>query len=44
MTNLVLNDIMSLKITYFVHGTTQDNEMKQCTGWNPGELSKLGIK
>jgi len=35
---------MSIKITYFVHGTTTDNEKGLSTGWLPGELSKLGIK
>lgn len=34
---------MSVKITYFVHGTTTDNENDLATGWAPGELSKLGI-
>lgn len=33
---------MSLTITYFVHGTTTDNENDRCTGWLPGELSELG--
>jgi alpha-ribazole phosphatase/probable phosphoglycerate mutase len=33
---------MSLKITYFVHGTTTDNEQHRATGWLPGELSELG--
>ena len=33
-----------IRITYFVHGTTTDNEQDKCTGWNPGELSKLGIE
>lgn len=33
-----------LKITYFVHGTTTDNENDLATGWAPGELSKLGIE
>ena len=33
-----------VKITYFVHGTTTDNEKDHATGWLPGELSKLGIK
>lgn len=37
-------NIMSIKITYFVHGTTTDNEKGLCTGWEPGELSELGIK
>jgi len=31
-------------ITYFVHGTTIDNEKHLATGWNQGKLSKLGIK
>lgn len=34
---------MSVKITYFVHGTTTDNEKELASGWNPGELSKSGI-
>lgn len=33
-----------IKITYFVHGTTTDNEEHKATGWLPGELSPLGIK
>ena len=33
-----------LKITYFVHGTTTDNEQDLATGWAPGELSELGIQ
>jgi broad specificity phosphatase PhoE len=33
---------MSVKITYFVHGTTTDNEHDLATGWAPGELSELG--
>ncbi|HIH10814.1 TPA: signal recognition particle-docking protein FtsY [Candidatus Woesearchaeota archaeon] len=33
-----------IKITYFVHGTTTDNEQGKCTGWAPGELSELGKK
>lgn len=33
---------MSVKITYFVHGTTTDNEAKKASGWNPGELSEKG--
>lgn len=35
---------MSVKIIYFVHGTTFDNENHISTGQNPGELSELGIK
>lgn len=35
---------MSIKITYFVHGTTTDNEAGISTGWNQGELSELGIR
>lgn len=30
-------------LTYFVHGTTTDNEARLATGWLPGELSELGI-
>lgn len=33
---------MSVKITYFVHGTTTDNQQHLTTGWLPGELSELG--
>jgi broad specificity phosphatase PhoE len=33
-----------IKITYFVHGTTIDNEKNLCTGWTDGELSTLGIE
>ena len=33
---------MTVKITYFVHGTTTDNENGIATGQNPGELSELG--
>ncbi len=33
---------MTVKITYFVHGTTTDNEQGIATGQNPGELSGLG--
>ncbi|MFH1207428.1 MAG: histidine phosphatase family protein [Patescibacteria group bacterium] len=35
---------MSTYITYFVHGTTTDNERDIATGWLPGELSDLGEK
>ena len=35
---------MTVHITYFVHGTTVDNENKVGTGWNQGELSELGIQ
>ncbi len=31
-------------LTYFVHGTTTDNEKGIATGWAPGELSELGRK
>lgn len=33
---------MSITITYFVHGTTIDNETDKATGWLPGELSDTG--
>lgn len=35
---------MAVKITYFVHGTTTDNEADLATGWQDGELSALGIE
>lgn len=35
---------MSVKIIYFVHGTTTDNEEHKSTGQNPGVLSELGKK
>ncbi len=35
---------MAVTITYFVHGTTTDNERHLATGWSPGELSEKGIE
>lgn len=35
---------MSVKITYFVHGATTDNEKGLSSGWNDVELSELGIQ
>jgi len=35
---------MSINITYFVHGTTTDNEKEISSGWKDVELSELGIK
>ena len=35
---------MSVKITYFVHGTTTDNELNLSSGWSDVELSELGIQ
>ena len=35
---------MSIKITYFVHSTTIDNEKGIALGWNDVELSELGRK
>lgn len=35
---------MAVKITYFVHGTTTDNEKEISSGWKDVELSELGIK
>ena len=32
-----------MKITYFVHSITTDNESGIATGWLPGELSNKGI-
>ncbi len=39
-----VEQIEGVQITYFVHGTTTDNEKDIATGWNPGELSLLGIR
>jgi broad specificity phosphatase PhoE len=33
-----------LRITYFVHGTTTDNELHISSGWKDVELSELGIR
>lgn len=35
---------MSVKITYFVHGTTTDNEQDISSGWSDVDLSELGIQ
>ena len=35
---------MSIKITYFTHGTTTDNEQDISSGWKDVELSELGVK
>ena len=35
---------MAIKITYFVHGTTTDNERDISSGWSDVELSELGVK
>lgn len=33
-----------IKLTYFVHGTTIDNEKEISSGWFDAELSELGVK
>ncbi|MFA5050786.1 MAG: histidine phosphatase family protein [Patescibacteria group bacterium] len=35
---------MAIKITYFVHGTTTDNEKEISSGWHDVGLSDLGIR
>lgn len=35
---------MAVKITYFVHGTTTDNENNISSGWSDVGLSKLGVQ
>ncbi|MCX6809587.1 MAG: histidine phosphatase family protein [Candidatus Berkelbacteria bacterium] len=35
---------MAIKIIYFVHGTTTDNEQEISSGWKDVELSDLGVK
>ena len=37
------NRAMPVEITYFVHGTTVDNESHRSSGWNDAKLSELGI-
>lgn len=33
-----------VRITYFVHGTTVDNEKHLASGWNDTRLSELGVR
>jgi len=35
---------MSITVTYFVHGTTLDNQNEISSGWNDPNLSELGIE
>jgi broad specificity phosphatase PhoE len=35
---------MTIRLTYFVHGTTTDNEQHLSSGWNDVALSALGIQ
>jgi alpha-ribazole phosphatase/probable phosphoglycerate mutase len=35
---------MSISLTYFVHGTTTDNEKEVSSGWYDVDLSDLGVK
>lgn len=35
---------MAVQITYFVHGTTTDNERELSSGWNDAKLSRTGIQ
>lgn len=35
---------MSVKITYFVHGTTTDNELNLSSGWSDVDLSETGVR
>jgi len=42
--NLGVYKNMSIKITYFVHGTTTDNEKEISSGWKDVELSELGVR
>ncbi len=35
---------MAVTITYFVHGTTTDNERGISSGWSDVDLSELGVK
>lgn len=38
------NSAMAIKITYFVHGTTTDNEKDISSGWFDVGLSELGVQ
>lgn len=35
---------MTVHITYFVHGTTTDNEKKISSGWSDVDLSEVGVE
>ena len=35
---------MTIQISYFVHGTTTDNEQHNSSGWKDVDLSELGVK
>jgi broad specificity phosphatase PhoE len=35
---------MAIRITYFVHGTTTDNEQHISSGWKDVDLSELGVQ
>ncbi len=35
---------MPINITYFVHGTTTDNEKEISSGWSDADLSELGVR
>ena len=35
---------MTIKIVYYVHSTTVDNEEKRVTGWGESPLSEIGLK
>ena len=39
-----LKNYMAVKITYFVHGTTTDNEKHISSGWKDVDISELGIR
>ena len=41
---LCYTHLMSTQITYFVHGTTTDNEQNISSGWSDVELSEKGIQ
>ncbi len=36
--------LMTVQITYFVHGTTVDNEHHKASGWSDAKLSELGVQ
>ena len=44
MTYNLANKFMAVRITYFVHGTTNDNLEHISSGWKDAELSEKGIQ
>ena len=41
---IICTGMSSLSLTYFVHGTTTDNEQRLSSGWKDVDLSELGVQ